>query len=90
MIEVTLYKKLTGRAITVMQHLFEDVKIYILDPKKHNSLVLYINGPLGFVKWSGSWEDIMKHITMYRPGHHCLKGDMSPEEIDLQLSIRGY
>ena len=89
--KITVYKNLCDRLINYMSKIFDDASICIVDPKKHDCLVLFIDGPYGFTKWEGSYESIYNDLTTYGRDQHVFRSSyMSPEEVELQLAIRGY
>lgn len=98
--EEQVYKLLCKRVITYLCDTFPKTIIII---KHHNTNEwgfphelsvsfsnVHMNMENNYTCWESTYKEIYKQIIQFKFREHFIREEMSPEEVELQLSIRGY
>ena len=96
------YWELCGKVSSYMSKLFPNVSINITKFGFEIDLDIYYKGVSPWVSNNfnysskylsascSSYEDIYRKLIAFKTKEHFIREDMSLEEVELQLSIRGY
>lgn len=92
-----IYKDLCKRIIPYLSKIYSDVTISLIKRGAAEGLQRYyvevdskIGARDGFACFEDCYEACYVRLIRFRPAKQFLREEMSPEEVDLQLSIRGF
>lgn len=93
------YKALSRRLIKYMSDIWPELNLCIVEHKHESGAMtydLYIHYKALYISekslkvWCNNYVDLYKRLSEYRSDDTFITSNTSPEEVDLQLSIRGY